>query len=251
MSLSSAERIERLEQELADVKRGYRRVLTTVGAGAVAAVLLAWSWNGSLAPDGTERKDGAQEVVRAGEFVVEGDDGEVKARLGEAAGDGAGLLKLNDAQGNVRIGLGETEGGHVLHFYNKQSPSAQIALGLSDAGPLLLLADESGQRRVELSMTKSGAGLNVFDDAGEKRAALGSMKVGSGLVLWDGDGQSRAVIVSQTSGPTLRLSDKGGTSRLQLGVGTTTTSGGRRTTYPESSIRLFGPEGNLAWSAPR
>lgn len=58
-------------------------------------------------------------------------------------------------------------------------------------------------------------------------------------------------LVVAEAGPALDLRDAEGNPRAQLGAGSAVTPDGTTTTYPESSLRLFGPDGNLIWSAPR
>ena len=48
----------------------------------------------------------------------------------------------------------------------------------------------------------------------------------------------------------LTFFDESGKGRLTLGVDRTKTPGGKTVSYPESSILLFNPEGNVSWSAP-
>lgn len=51
--------------------------------------------------------------------------------------------------------------------------------------------------------------------------------------------------------PNIDLMDAKENVRAELGVGGTLTKNGERTTYPESSLRLFDPKGNLIWMAPQ
>jgi len=51
-------------------------------------------------------------------------------------------------------------------------------------------------------------------------------------------------------GPTLLFTDLQGQNRAVLGTGSTTTSDGRKTTYPESSLRLYKPDGTVLWMTP-
>jgi hypothetical protein len=51
-------------------------------------------------------------------------------------------------------------------------------------------------------------------------------------------------------GPGLELLDAAGKVRAVLGSVPTVAPDGRAITYPESSLFLFGPDGNAIWKAP-
>ena len=91
-----------------------------------------------------------------------------------------------------------------------------------------VLVDENGRTGAMLSVDTDGPRLRLFDEQGRLRINLAVVK----------------------DGPRLDLTDKNGKPRAQLGVGRTVSPDGRGITYPESSLRLFGPDQTVVWQAP-
>jgi hypothetical protein len=95
-------------------------------------------------------------------------------------------------------------------------------------------------------------GFVLVDAKGTVRAVLGTIPDGTtALTLGDVEGKARASLGLDTNGaPALRLSDANGASRATLGVSQTTTKDGTVTTFPESSLLLFDPDGTVRWKTP-
>ena len=70
------------------------------------------------------------------------------------------------------------------------------------------------------------------------------------LAFYDAQGKHRAALSILGDEPKLILYDEQGQDRASVGVDVTTTKTGVETTYPESSIRLYGPDGFTLWSVP-
>ena len=102
-----------------------------------------------------------------------------------------------------------------------------------------------------LAVDKDGTRLRMNNENGESRAALGVTKDMVGLALNDKNGKSRIVLGVAKEGPMLGLNDADGKTRAVLGITQTTTPDGKVITYPESSLLLFDPNGNVIWEAPR
>lgn len=216
--MSTEARLERLEMELAASKRRYRRLGILVLGLAAAGVALAWT-------EGEALSGSAQEVVRAQSFVLEAEDGSVR-----------GLFTLTDS--GSRIALGDPDG------------AVRTQLATTDNGPQLIFSDATGQMLAALGQIGQQSTLRMYDFAGELRLGLSVAEEILGMSAHDASGQTRLQLAVTEGGPALDLLDASGQMRTVLGVGSSTTPEGRTTNYPESSIRLVGPDGELIWSAP-
>ena len=112
------------------------------------------------------------------------------------------------------------------------------------------VVDDQGRPRAGLIVLKDGPRLDMFDEKGTSRAMLITTETGAGLTLFDEKGIGRAMLSTSNGGPGLVLFDEKGKVRAGLGVNETTTPDGKVTKYPESSLLLFGPDGNIIWRAP-
>ncbi|MFA6470992.1 MAG: hypothetical protein WCU00_03040 [Candidatus Latescibacterota bacterium] len=112
------------------------------------------------------------------------------------------------------------------------------------------VVDDKGRIRARLTVKELGGVLGLYDENGKPRAALSVIKDGPGLLLYDERGEGRASLTIIRRGPELIFRDEKGKIRTTIGVSQTETPDGKVTTYPESSLLLFDPEGNSIWSAP-
>lgn len=184
----------------------------------------------------------------APKFVLYGEEGERRAVLNATAG-----LFLQDHRGQRRATLSGTGSGASLSLHDSAGEQ-RINLHLSEAlgmGPSIELADLSGTIGATLDIEGPGPGLALFGENGDEGAILGVGDRGATVGLVDTAGTARASLSLTDIGGVLELRDESGGVRSQLGAGRTKTQDGRRTTFPESSLRLFNPDGNLIWSAPR
>ncbi|MFH1748059.1 MAG: hypothetical protein ABIG44_13570 [Planctomycetota bacterium] len=95
------------------------------------------------------------------------------------------------------------------------------------------------------------SGFRLVDNSGKTRAMLVVSKEGPvGLSFLDENGKMRAIFGETKDGPALGFLDENEKVRLSLRLGRTTTLDGKRTTYPESSILLYGPDEKVIWEAP-
>ena len=115
----------------------------------------------------------------------------------------------------------------------------------------IVVEDKKGKVRVDLSVDKDGPALTLSDDKGNTGVWLNLDKDGPALRLTDDKGNSRVSLNVRKDGTSLALYDEKGQPRAKLGAGSTSSPDGTKTTYPESSLRLFGPKGKMLWSAPR
>ena len=185
--MTTEERLAKVEQELAEtkvqaerVKRRTRWLLT--GATLVLGVgLVAWV----LGPDKTlaQATAGGVKEVHANRFVLEDENGEVRATLGMTQ-DGP-VLYLLDENGKRRAALSMFKDGPVLVLADAAG-KLRATLGILTGGPALALLDENGLPRVTLGIM----GLGLTDENGKRRAALAVGKDSSGLILSDENGKT-------------------------------------------------------------
>jgi DNA-directed RNA polymerase subunit RPC12/RpoP len=160
--------------------------------------------------------------------------------------DGAGFT-LQDAKPRAGLTLG-AEGPRVFLQDENGKPRAGLAV-LKD-GPELHLCDEQGKTQALLRSDKDGPWLNLYGENGKSRAVLSALKDGPGVGLTDADDHVRVGLSVRADGPRLGLLDEKGMLRAQMGVTETVSPDGKTTTYPESSVLLFGADGKVRWSAP-
>ena len=134
-----------------------------------------------------------------------------------------------DSRGNALIELASSE----FEFNNKKHASAQISiLNPNTRKPML---------------TASSSGITLFDANAKTRVMLQS-GLGDvlGPYLWLTDKNQKARLELGLAGdghPTVSLNDSKGVGRTVIGSLTTKNDDGSKTTYPESTLFLFGPDG--------
>ena len=106
--MTTDERLDKLEKELARAKRRNRRLLAVVGL-VVGAFALVWI----VARAGCN----AQSVIRANAFVLQDENGKARAEL-RMDKDGPGL-SLFDAAGKTRAGLTVVKDAPMLSLYDE------------------------------------------------------------------------------------------------------------------------------------
>ena len=111
-----------------------------------------------------------------------------------------------------------------------------------------ILEDENGKPRAKLHMFNGGPNLTLFDEKGQPRVLLSADEVGPRLNLLDVNGKFRTSLQAGKDGPSLILSDENGKDRAVLGANRTERPDGTQNKHPESSLRLFGPDGKTIWS---
>lgn len=215
------DRIEVLERDLDRARRSIRQLLTGL-ALTIGALALGWGVASVSGAAQTEPTD----IVRAHKFL------------------------LTDEKDNVRALLGTLETRPVLALFDEKG-EVRARLAVTEHGPLLKLADEKGQTRVALFVLETGTtGMLLTDETGFFQVQLAVKDSGPGLALVDEKGHVRAGLSVNEWGPALQFSDEKGQTRAAIGTGETSSPDGATTTYPESSLRLFGPDGGMIWRAP-
>lgn len=113
-----------------------------------------------------------------------------------------------------------------------------------------VLEDVDGTVRGVWNSSEEVTGIGLYDQNEQIRVSLASSATGPQLHLVDDSGIRRVQLAVSETGSALYLYDESNQIRTQIGVGGSKTSDGRTTAYPESSIRLAGPDGELIWVAP-
>ncbi len=205
--MTTEERLEKLESDLAGAKRRNRLLL--VGVAIVAGMFL-------LGAGGEE----LQKVVRGERFELVDSTGRVCAALGVDKGQPS--LKLFDQNDTERVSLGvSAESGQPALKLCDQNGEVRASLKLDTSGQSKLgLADQNGKVRAHLGVDAGGkAGLMLWDENGKILAVLGTNDVGlPGLQLYSGnDLPARANLVLVDNGqPRLVLQDQNGKPRVNL-----------------------------------
>lgn len=163
--MATEERLDKLEKELTRVKRQNRWLLA--GAGVIVLTLvLARIFAGADNAAQAQGKGSEKKVIVANEFILEDEEGELRARLQVSKG-GVGL-SLCDKKGKPRVMMSVTEDGQGLGVY-----------------------DEKDKIRVLLAADNDGAGLQLFDDKGKICGVMTVPNKGRpGMLLTDGKGNT-------------------------------------------------------------
>jgi len=210
---NTAQKLEKLERKLKHTR------FMLFGLVAVAIIL------GCLDAIPAHR-DNIRDTIKAKKFVVVDANGETRAILGQYPHGSS--LRLCDENGERRV---------ILSQY-------------SDGSNSLRLHDENGKVRAVLSQSPSGPNLALFDENENARAVFGKYSQGPMLALFDENGEIRADLSQNSKGSGLSLLDANGGTGVLLRTAQTTTPDRKTTTYPESSLLMCDPNGDVIWSAP-
>jgi hypothetical protein len=116
-----------------------------------------------------------------------------------------------------------------------------------------IVQDKNGNLCASLAANMGYPMLTLFDkNIIGASARLSLYDGGAGLFLTGGYGEGKSISLDAGKyGPCLKLYDNKSNIRATLGTNQTTTPDGKTITYPESSLVLFGTDGNVVWQAPR
>jgi hypothetical protein len=242
--MTTDQRIENLEKGLASARRFNRWLLAAVGL-ALGVWILAGTFGPIMAaaPGG----GGAVKEIRANRFVVEDENGRVRAVLAvhketkvvdgmPPIPEGRTSLDLFDEKGKARVSLTLSESEAGLF---RGGATGLHVFGARDSGCAELTADNGGSLMLTHELSKNFAGLSANENV---------MSVC--LTNLGGKVMRRAWLYMDKDGAGLELCDKNGVRRAALGKTETKTPDGRAITYPESSLLLFDAEGKGIWRAP-
>ncbi len=176
--MTTEERLGNLERELTAVKRRNRWML-----GGVALLIL-----GCLTIAATS---GDKQAIRAKSFILEDENGEIRAVLdvGKHYGVALGMYGVNGG-GGIFLNVNEDdEPALSMHGTNGKT---RIDLRLNkDGDPGLNIWGTNNRGLLTLSVNKDGdPGLFIYDANKEVRVGLGVFEGGKPyLVMWDASGE--------------------------------------------------------------
>lgn len=163
-------------------------------------------------------------------------------------------MQIVDEKGATRIGLGTSEEGSPILAVFDEKGQHRIALSISDDGSTTMsLHDEKGTRRAQLGLSKDGTpNLGLCNQKGDTRWMLAMKADGTtGLDAYDEKGTIRVELALSKDGtPKLSFWDEKGMARAILGAADMESPDGTKTTYPESTLILLGPDGKQLWKTP-
>ena len=134
--MTTEERLERLERELAETRAQLGRMHSVEG----------------------------QPEVRAQRFLLVDEKGHQRGEL-FVRKDGSGL-RLEVEKGLTRVQLDVNKNGAMLSLFDDTSAIPRAQLGVTKDGPMLSMF-EHGQARAVLLVHKNGTGLTLGDENGE------------------------------------------------------------------------------------
>jgi hypothetical protein len=196
--MTTAERLENLERELARATRRNNWFLAGLGL-AVGLLAVGWLFTGFVTHTVKE--------VRTKRFVLVDEKGRNRALLSvDNAGPG---LSLSDENGHKRVGLAAFKEASGMSLYDEKGEN-RVMLSVDKTGSALALSDENGKKRAGMAVFRDASGLSLYDENGKHRATLAVLKNGSLLAMFDAHDIERARLRVFMDGPELALFEKNG-----------------------------------------
>jgi hypothetical protein len=224
------DRIAEMERRLLGIEKQNRR-LKQFGAAVLLAI-------GSLVLMGQAR---SKKIVEANEFVLLGDDGEVRAKLWTNGDDGR--FDFLDKGGRIRLELeaGNFQSNLRLMDNSGQLPSIRLSSS-SDGTAELKFSDGKGRDRLIMSLFPLvGTSLLLSDEEGRTNAVLHAPSRGSAFLRLEKAFFSQdAVYLSDAQGFAAQL----GVSELAV------PRTGETQKTSAASLVLFDKDKNVIWKAP-
>jgi hypothetical protein len=177
--MSTDERLEKIEGQLARV-RWFNRILIA----GIVLFLGVWLILKSFGPDTAWAQSGGEEI-RAKKFVLEDENGKMRATL--AMAENGPMLSLSDENGKIRAALKVADGKPSLSLHDVDGKE-RASLMVGTLGPYLTLYDENDMLRADLSVGKGSSNLSLSDENGKERAVIGMFDEPD-LVLFDENGE--------------------------------------------------------------
>ena len=157
--MTTEERLEALEKELACAKRRNRWSLTGAALVFILGVALCGTASG---PSKAQPAGGALNEVRASKFTLVNQDGTTRASL--AVIESGAELVLYDAQEKARTLLTVAKTGPELDLLDGAQEKGRASLAVAAGSSSLTLCDTLGKPRIDLGVAKTGP-LLAFSDA--------------------------------------------------------------------------------------
>jgi hypothetical protein len=207
-------------------------------------------WN-PAAEAAQDKQPAVADVVKARSFEVVDASGKMRATLG--MGGGTVALGLADARGDMRAALTVVSDGTVsLSLFDAPYQTRAHLSMAPEKSVGLVLCDVKGKQRAFLGLVADGTPtLGLLDAAENARASVTLTRNGFPVMdLSDATGRTRFA-VGVANGPGLGLFDAAGNMRAAIGAVLPGRMKSREpNARPESSLALFGENGNVIWKAP-
>ena len=158
--MTTEERLEKLEKELARAKRLNRLSLAVV---LLAFVLLVAAMTTFIAS--------RDNIIKAKKFVVIDKNGMKRVELDAELSP---HLSIYDEIGRLRVALSGPEDGGVLNLFDENGRHCAGLYAGRKLGPQLALMNENGAPIVWLKASQTETGLTLYDKNRMARAALGT-----------------------------------------------------------------------------
>ena len=149
--MTTAERLEKLEKEMARAK--LRNLISLFIMLLAAAVMVA----GASMPEKIK-------TIESNAFVLIDENGKTHADL--SVDKEGPRLCLFEANGKVRARLGAAKDGPWLRMFD-ENEKVRAIIGVDKDGPTLVLADKNGKARAALVLDMDGASLCIYDENGK------------------------------------------------------------------------------------
>jgi len=199
--MTTEERMEKMEGQLARVRWVNRCLIA-----CIVLSLGAWFTWKNFGPETAWARSGVK-VIRANGFVLEDENGKVRATLGVIDGPG---LSIFDEDGKRRAALLVDKERSKLQLVGDKG-NIGVDLKASEGEGELALGG-SGRPRIILTALPDDTGLYLYDEKGKHRLRLGASNIGAVLALCHEDGRSGVRLVMSSAGPEVELFDKNGTT---------------------------------------
>ena len=148
--MTTEERLEKLERELACAKRRNRWLLsivglTVVGLGlAVVGLGLTRTWTKTTAAAQAQAMGAVPKVISAEAFILVDENGKCRAALDMTMNKDGPMLRLSDENGKTRAVLAAFKDVSWLSLYDENS-KVRAAMNVNKNGPGMTLLDENGK----------------------------------------------------------------------------------------------------------
>ena len=238
LQMTTEERLNHMEQELAAAKRRNRWLMAIVGiavVGLAAAWLVKEAANPALAEEAAKVPKPAQ-VIRATAFVLVDAKGRERGKF-ELLPEGP-VLYLTDENGKGGFTLDVDENGPTLRMYGKNSKGS-VGLVVDENGPSLRMYGENVKGGVRLDVYKDRPSLTMSDEKGKTRVKMEVYENSTGLCLFGESGKGAVSLSAHKDESWLRLLGENDKSGFMM-----------FTRKDESWLRLFDENGKPTKSFP-
>lgn len=177
--MTTDERIEKMEGQLARV-RWFNHILI---ACIVLSLGVLFIWK-TFRPEKAWAQS-SEKVIRANSFVLEDENGKMRARL--AMTEDGPMFSLYDENDKTRAALRMAKDMPSLSLHDVDGKErASLMVGM--LGPYLTMYDENDELRADLSVGNDSSSLSLSDENGEERVVLGMFDEPN-VVLFDENGE--------------------------------------------------------------